>query len=45
LLRVDYRYGEGRFDYVTDWICVEHDGYAREKAVDGGDSGRPTPCP
>lgn len=33
LMRVDYYYCSGRFDCVTDWICLEHEGYAREKAV------------
>lgn len=33
LMRVDYYYGRGSYDRVTDWICVEHEGYARDKAV------------
>jgi DNA repair protein RadD len=30
-LRVDYRVGW--HDYKSEWICFEHDGYARQKAV------------
>jgi DNA repair protein RadD len=30
-LRVDYGIGWQRFQ--SEWICVEHDGYAREKAI------------
>mgnify|MGYP000428855696 CR=1 FL=1 len=30
-MRVDYRVGFNRF--VSEWICFEHDGYARQKAV------------
>ena len=29
-LRVDYRIGFNQ--YVSEWVCVEHDGYARQKA-------------
>ena len=30
-MRVDYRVGFNQ--YVSEWICVEHEGYARQKAV------------
>jgi len=30
-LRVDYRIGFNH--YVSEWVCFEHDGYARQKAV------------
>ncbi|MFO0839620.1 MAG: DEAD/DEAH box helicase family protein [Phycisphaerae bacterium] len=30
-MRVDYRVGFNA--YVSEWVCVEHDGYARQKAV------------
>ncbi|MCK6485441.1 MAG: DEAD/DEAH box helicase [Phycisphaerae bacterium] len=30
-MRVDYRIGFNQ--YVSEWICVEYDGYARQKAV------------
>ncbi len=30
-MRVDYRVGW--HDYKSEWICLEHDGYARQKAV------------
>jgi len=29
-LRVEYRVGIGR--YIKEWVCVEHEGYARQKA-------------
>ncbi len=30
-MRVDYRIGFN--NYVSEWVCFEHDGYARQKAV------------
>ncbi len=30
-MRVDYRVGLNH--YVSEWVCFEHDGYARQKAV------------
>jgi len=30
-MRVDYRIGFNH--YVSEWVCFEHDGYARQKAV------------
>lgn len=30
-LRVDYRVGW--YDYKSEWVCFEHEGYARQKAV------------
>ncbi|MCK6458112.1 MAG: DEAD/DEAH box helicase [Phycisphaerae bacterium] len=30
-MRVDYRVGFNQ--YVSEWVCVEHDGYAHQKAV------------
>jgi DNA repair protein RadD len=30
-MRVDYRIGFNH--YVSEWVCLEHDGYARQKAV------------
>ncbi|MBU0639601.1 MAG: DEAD/DEAH box helicase [Planctomycetes bacterium] len=30
-MRVDYRVGFNH--YVSEWVCFEHDGYARQKAV------------
>ena len=30
-LRVDYRVGW--HDYKSEWVCFEHDGYARQKAI------------
>ena len=43
-LRVDYLVGA---KVVSEWVCVEHSGYAREKAVawwrQRGDARHPTP--
>lgn len=30
-MRVDYKVGW--HDYKSEWVCVEHDGYARQKAI------------
>jgi DNA repair protein RadD len=30
-MRVDYRFGLN--EYVSEWVCFEHEGFARQKAV------------
>jgi DNA repair protein RadD len=45
LMRVDYNYGAGRRDCVCDWICVEHDGWPRDKAVAWWRERSPDPAP
>jgi DNA repair protein RadD len=42
-LRVDYRIG--LYGKQSEWICVEHDGYAREKAEAWWRRRSRTPCP
>lgn len=32
-MRVDYQIGTGHRDWVSEWICVEHDGVAGRKAI------------
>lgn len=42
-LRVDYRVGW--HEYKSEWICLEHDGYARQKAVAWWRQRSPDPVP
>jgi len=42
-LRVDYQVGFR--DYNSEWICLEHDGYARQKAVRWWTQRSPDPVP
>lgn len=42
-LRVDYRVGW--HDYKSEWICFEHEGYARQKACDWWRKRSPDPVP
>ena len=42
-LRVDYQVGW--HDYKSEWICLEHDGYARSKAVAWWRRRSPDPVP
>ncbi len=42
-LRVDYQVGW--HDYKSEWICLEHDGYARSKAVAWWTRRSPDPVP
>jgi len=42
-LRVDYRVGW--HEYKSEWICFEHDGYARQKAVAWWRRRSPDPVP
>jgi len=42
-LRVDYSIGFN--DTVSEWICVEHDGFARKKAKKWWDERCGVPCP
>ncbi|MBI5886144.1 MAG: DEAD/DEAH box helicase family protein [Deltaproteobacteria bacterium] len=42
-MRVDYRVGFNLFH--SEWICFEHDGFAREKAEDWWDMRSTVPCP
>ena len=42
-LRVDYRVGWHQ--YKSEWICLEHDGYARQKAVAWWRRRSPDPVP
>lgn len=31
-MRVVYKVGDGHFDYVSEWVCFDHGGYAAAKA-------------
>lgn len=42
-LRVDYRVG--CHDYKSEWVCFEHDGYARRKAIAWWRRRSPDPVP
>ncbi|MCY3008121.1 MAG: DEAD/DEAH box helicase family protein [Planctomycetota bacterium] len=42
-LRVDYRVGW--HDYKSEWVCFEHDGYARQKAIAWWRKRSPDPVP
>jgi len=42
-MRVDYRIGQ--FTWISEWICVEHDGYARWKAEQWWRRRSPDPTP
>jgi DNA repair protein RadD len=42
-LRVDYRVGW--HDYKSEWVCFEHDGYARQKAIAWWRRRSPDPVP
>ncbi len=42
-MRVDYRIGFNLFQ--SEWICFEHDGFAREKAEDWWGARSELPCP
>ena len=42
-LRVDYQIGFGKF--VSEWVCIEHSGFARTKAVDWWSKHSVTHCP
>jgi DNA repair protein RadD len=42
-MRVDYRVGW--HDYKSEWVCFEHDGYARQKAVAWWRRHSPDPVP
>ena len=42
-MRVEYRIGE--FTWVSEWICFEHEGYARQKAVAWWRRRSPDPVP
>ena len=42
-LRVDYRVGW--HSYKSEWVCLEHDGYARQKAIAWWRRRSPDPVP
>ena len=42
-MRVDYRVGD--HDYKSEWVCFEHDGYARQKAAAWWRRHSPDPVP
>jgi DNA repair protein RadD len=42
-MRVDYKLGWNKFQ--TEWVCFEHDGYARQKAVQWWRRRSPEPVP